>query len=137
MSDVKGDIDYLILPVRNPLDNFDAWRRYLDRRGPEFKSKQDHQTLAAFTEAWLQFHNFWFAQNIPITTYRYEDITDNPLLVLESALRSSGIWALRNLTGRLRAFMLACLPAPLPRSPLSPGLSTHAQPNLRISLSFQ
>eukprot|EP00045_Choanoeca_perplexa_P012662 m.139581 g.139581 ORF g.139581 m.139581 type:complete len:206 (+) comp16090_c0_seq12:257-874(+) len=67
---------FLLLAVRNPLDNWEAWIRWLE--GKKRYQEASHWTLDRFVEAWSDFHTFWqdtppFSL-VPRLVYRFEDL---------------------------------------------------------------
>lgn len=89
-ADVNGTVVYAISPVRNPLDNFDAWRRYFEKRGNQ--SRDPHRDVRDFVDAWADHHTYWAGAPVPVTVYRYEDLIEDPVQVLVRTLRASGLW---------------------------------------------
>eukprot|EP00730_Choanoeca_flexa_P019106 TRINITY_DN9320_c0_g1_i3.p1 TRINITY_DN9320_c0_g1~~TRINITY_DN9320_c0_g1_i3.p1 ORF type:complete len:365 (+),score=39.33 TRINITY_DN9320_c0_g1_i3:431-1525(+) len=86
-----ANLDYLLLAVRNPLDNYDAWVRYV-KDNIENWQNQPYLDLKSFVQAWALHHNFWYAQPQPRYIYRYEDLVENPIRVTRLLLELSGIW---------------------------------------------
>eukprot|EP01147_Barroeca_monosierra_P004252 gene4252-6578_t len=84
-----GPASYIIAPVRNPLDNHDAWQRYQKERAPEIQTYMD---LASFMHAWVIHHEFWYGLNTPMIVYRYEDLLAQPIHLLRNVLQASGLW---------------------------------------------
>ena len=66
-ADVNGTVVYAISPVRNPLDNFDAWRRYFEKRGNQ--SRDPHRDVRDFVDAWADHHTYWAGAPVPVTVY--------------------------------------------------------------------
>eukprot|EP00040_Diaphanoeca_grandis_P021096 m.112324 g.112324 ORF g.112324 m.112324 type:complete len:373 (+) comp28186_c0_seq1:213-1331(+) len=101
LSTVKDRVPYVIIGVRNPLDNFDAWQRYIQKKlpgnAPEKQSEYPHRTLREFVTAWATHHKYWFHVEVPVTVYRYEDLVESPINVLMRALKASGLWDLQNI----------------------------------------
>eukprot|EP00041_Stephanoeca_diplocostata_P010528 m.167201 g.167201 ORF g.167201 m.167201 type:complete len:455 (+) comp18186_c0_seq2:406-1770(+) len=92
--ELNTSTSYTILPVRNPLDNFEAWMRYVRQRNTSTRQEVDpHQNLPAFMKAWASHVDFWCTQPIPMVVYRYEDFVEHPLATLSAILRASGLWA--------------------------------------------
>jgi hypothetical protein len=69
-SDVLGTVSYVISPVRNPLDNHEAYIRYVASVNPEFRSTFPHLGLRSFVRAWAEHHEYWFAQESPLAIFR-------------------------------------------------------------------
>eukprot|EP00055_Hartaetosiga_balthica_P010858 m.47662 g.47662 ORF g.47662 m.47662 type:complete len:419 (-) comp7348_c0_seq1:219-1475(-) len=72
-SDVGVGV-FHILPIRNPLDNFDAWNRYLQQYNKEMMN------LTRFLDEWTRHHVFW-QEKLPYSlvqkyVYRFEDMND-------------------------------------------------------------
>eukprot|EP00048_Salpingoeca_helianthica_P001092 m.46514 g.46514 ORF g.46514 m.46514 type:complete len:358 (-) comp11140_c0_seq2:30-1103(-) len=91
LSDAGAHVAYLFLPVRNVLDNHEAWVRYNRQR--HGNASFPVSTLREFAAAWAEHHDFWFSLGAPCFTYRYEDLVDNPLAILVRMLKTSGLWA--------------------------------------------
>ena len=49
--------------------------------------------VTGLARAGAMHHRHWYEVDIPMTVYRYEDLVENPMFVLEKALKSSGLWA--------------------------------------------
>ncbi|EDQ84509.1 uncharacterized protein MONBRDRAFT_12755 [Monosiga brevicollis MX1] len=75
-SDV-GIGNFHILPTRNPLDNHDAWLRWLDKEG--HSPQIVNWPLDRFIDHWINFHVTWHntlpLANIPKFVYRFEDLS--------------------------------------------------------------
>jgi hypothetical protein len=68
------------------------------------------QELRSFVRAWAMHHNFWLAQRQPKFVYRYEDLVDDPIGVLETMLRYCGLWQYYSLNGMLRRWGMGRCP---------------------------
>ena len=84
-------------------------------------------------------HRHWYGVDIPMTVYRYEDLVENPMFVLEKALKSSGLWAK---CGSARGFLilrvLLCATCMLgPRDPAAAAVNRNLpQPLVRPIFQF-
>jgi hypothetical protein len=116
LSDVKGAVTYVVAPVRNPLDNHNAYVRYVASVNPEFRSTFPHLGLRSFVRAWAAHHEYWFAHDAPLAVFRcallqhalgtalstpssYEDLLEDSRAVLKRVLAATGLWDSMHLTG--------------------------------------
>lgn len=90
-----------MLPIRNPLDNWDAWKRYASFH----QNSAAHTTTGTFTEflgRWKAHHSFWLrghpGLDTPYLAYRFEDLHGQRHTILEAVLRRSGLWQERTLS---------------------------------------
>eukprot|EP00730_Choanoeca_flexa_P015831 TRINITY_DN7356_c0_g1_i3.p1 TRINITY_DN7356_c0_g1~~TRINITY_DN7356_c0_g1_i3.p1 ORF type:complete len:442 (+),score=26.84 TRINITY_DN7356_c0_g1_i3:74-1399(+) len=83
---------FLLLPIRNPLDNWQALCRYQNRTG----GGGPPLTLAQFLEKWTHHHDYWqrHAQlhQVPAFSYRFEDMDQHRERILDIFLHQSGLW---------------------------------------------
>jgi len=86
-----NDISIIVKTIRNPLDNYDAWKRYLKGRNPSYSCKH-------FIDDWVQHHTFWWnistTKCIPIYEYRYEDLLESPSQEIISFLNKTDFYHL-------------------------------------------
>jgi hypothetical protein len=94
-SDV-GIGTFLLLPIRNPLDNWDAWIRYREKKTQ--MSTEMEAEFPDYLRRWSQHHIYWLSSavhaNVPRFVFRFEDLGQAELRtrVLSLALRRSGLW---------------------------------------------
>jgi hypothetical protein len=101
----------VVMAVRNPLDNYYAWHRYLKAKDREANTGNFHDYL----ERWRRHMNHWKlnaeTHHVPTLVYRYEDLFDDGCRVdvVRGALQLSGLYDELNLTESAvqsaRAFM--------------------------------
>ncbi|EGD76525.1 hypothetical protein PTSG_07642 [Salpingoeca rosetta] len=51
-----------------------------------------YMDLPSFMQAWVMHHTFWHNLRVPMFVYRYEDLLANPIVILRTVLKSSGLW---------------------------------------------
>eukprot|EP00043_Microstomoeca_roanoka_P003830 m.46018 g.46018 ORF g.46018 m.46018 type:complete len:407 (-) comp12217_c0_seq4:179-1399(-) len=91
---------FLLLVVRNPLDNYDAWCRYLDLRNKE------RMSLDKFLDLWIEHHRYWQEtepfKSLPKYVFRFEDMgsTSKRVAILQQFLTESGLAASLGLTNQ-------------------------------------
>eukprot|EP00041_Stephanoeca_diplocostata_P016971 m.337177 g.337177 ORF g.337177 m.337177 type:complete len:521 (+) comp20546_c0_seq1:306-1868(+) len=90
-SDV-GKGDTVVLVVRNPLDNYYAWIKYLKSQKPGAKI-----AFSDFLARWHMHFDYWISNakenNVPTMIYRYEDVLTDECraTIVEAILRFSGL----------------------------------------------
>eukprot|EP00038_Savillea_parva_P017177 m.19318 g.19318 ORF g.19318 m.19318 type:complete len:442 (-) comp3679_c0_seq1:54-1379(-) len=84
----------VVMAVRNPLDNYYAWHRYL-----KDKHREEHTgTFTDYLARWRRHMRHWKQNarqhNIPTLVYRYEDLFDDNcrVSVVRGALQLSGLY---------------------------------------------
>lgn len=84
----------VVMAVRNPLDNYYAWHRYLVDKHKETTTG----TFREYLEHWRVHMSYWKnnaeAHGVPTLVYRYEDLFDDDcrVSVVRGALQLSGLY---------------------------------------------
>eukprot|EP00049_Salpingoeca_infusionum_P010630 m.183781 g.183781 ORF g.183781 m.183781 type:complete len:375 (+) comp14697_c0_seq8:90-1214(+) len=86
-----GAMTRLLIPARHPLENHEAWVRYVSEK-VKFAEVQPFQEFKDFVQQWALFHDYWFSLGIPMTVYRYEDLVLDPSATLKEVLVSTSLW---------------------------------------------
>eukprot|EP00937_MAST-01D_sp_MAST-1D-sp2_P002700 g2700.t1 len=89
-------ITAVLKSTRNPIDEYDSWRRWRGRH-PEWPRYR--MSFREFASEWAKFHRHWDVWSeehcTPIVEFKFEELVRNPRGVLRGILRETGLW--RNL----------------------------------------
>ena len=124
-SDVSGEVDYIILQVRNPMDNYDAWLRYNERKHIQLF---EYASVREYVAAWVRHMEFWLAQPGPKAVYQYELLVDRPALTLRKVLAASGMTESFGLTD-MSLLQVAAIPKLRPYKRKQTGATTRTKDN--------
>ena len=93
-----------LVAVRNPLDNYDGWRRYKASKSTKETREGTEASFAAFLQSWSDHINHWGRNSerhgVPTVFYRYEDLTSGVCReqIVRAAVKLSGLWDALELT---------------------------------------
>ena len=93
-----------LVAVRNPLDNYDGWRRYRASKTTKDTREGTELSFAAFLQRWSDHINHWGGNSerhgVPTVFYRYEDLTSRVCReqIVRAAIKLSGLWDALELT---------------------------------------
>ena len=92
-------ISAVLKTIRNPLDEYDSWRRW---RGKNPDWPRFLMSFREFAGEWAKFHNHWDTwgkENCsPIIEFKFEDLMQDKAGVLREVLEETGLWAALSLS---------------------------------------
>lgn len=85
----KECVSKLIMTVRHPLDNYFAWASYKGKG--KILGFRETMNFEKYFKLWETHHNYWHAfasrKKVPLFQYRYEDLCQNPEMVMRKVSR--------------------------------------------------
>ena len=86
-------ISAILKTIRNPLDEYDSWRRW---RGKNPEWPRFLMSFKEFAGEWVKFHTHWDAWSkencTPIVEFKFEDLMKEKAGVLREVLQQTGLW---------------------------------------------
>ena len=95
MDGFKCNVNYALLLVRNPLENYLAYIRYrsdvYNAHGLPERGMDRRRQMKRVISRWAGLNDFWRSYGTPLTSFRYEDLLVDTWGILGGVLQSTGL----------------------------------------------